>query len=524
MTRIFLSSVQKELAVERRLLRDYIHGDPLLRRFFEVFLFEDLPASDVRADAAYLDEVSRCDLYLGLFGSGYGAEDAEGLSATHREFLHASRLGKPRMIFVQGAADDGKHPKMRDLIRQAGHELIRRRFVSTAELVGGVYASLVRYLEEHDIIRFGPFDATACRGATLADLDPERMEWFLREAHRARGFPLPETASPVELLTHLNLLNDGRPTHAAVLLFARRPQRFLISSEVKCAHFHGTDVAKPIPSYQVYKGDVFHLVDQALDFVLSKINLSVGTRALSVQVPIQYELPPDAVREAIVNAVAHRDYTSTGSVQVMLFADRLEVWNPGTLSPSLTLQQLREPHGSFPPNPLLAEPLYLAKYIERMGTGTRDMIRLCLDAGLREPQFAVRDGFVQTLWRPPRTMPTAPTAQAIWDDNSLSPNRLQQDPRVPGIPTAQATAQATAQVGKILAAADVQEGRAREELQAAAGISHREHFRKGYLEPMIQAGWIERTLPSKPTSPHQRYRLTPAGRAWLATSTPKEGT
>ena len=91
---------------------------------------------------------------------------------------------------------------------------------------------------------------------------------------------------------------------------------------------------------------------------------------------------------------------STGSVQVMLFADRLEVWNPGTLSPSLTLQQLREPHGSFPANPLLAEPLYLAKYIERMGTGTRDMIRFCRDAGLREPEFAIRDGFVQTLWRP----------------------------------------------------------------------------------------------------------------------------
>src|SRR6185503_6023157 len=92
--------------------------------------------------------------------------------------------------------------------------------------------------------------------------------------------------------------------------------------------------------------------------------------------------------------------SSTGSVQVMLFADRLEVWNPGTLSPSLTLQQLREPHGSFPANPLLAEPLYLAKYIERMGTGTRDMIRLCQAAGLREPEYAIRDGFVQNLWRP----------------------------------------------------------------------------------------------------------------------------
>ena len=75
--------------------------------------------------------------------------------------------------------------------------------------------------------------------------------------------------------------------------------------------------------------------------------------------PVAYEIPREVVAEAIVNAVAHRDYTSNGSVQVMLFADRLEVWNPGGLPPSLTLEKLRHPHGSVPGNPQLAEPLYL---------------------------------------------------------------------------------------------------------------------------------------------------------------------
>jgi predicted HTH transcriptional regulator len=104
-------------------------------------------------------------------------------------------------------------------------------------------------------------------------------------------------------------------------------------------------------------------------------------------------------REGIVNAVAHRDYASRGSVQVMLFADRLEVWNPGLLPSSLTLARLRKPHGSVPHNPLLAEPLYLTQYIERMGTGTGDMIRRCREAGLREPKFEMADGFTITLWR-----------------------------------------------------------------------------------------------------------------------------
>ena len=72
---------------------------------------------------------------------------------------------------------------------------------------------------------------------------------------------------------------------------------------------------------------MFALVDQAVDFVMSKIALSVGTRAQSVQVPVAYEIPKEVVTEAIVNAVAHRDYTDSSSVQVMLFADRLEVMN-----------------------------------------------------------------------------------------------------------------------------------------------------------------------------------------------------
>ena len=231
------------------------------------------------------------------------------------------------------------------------------------------------------MIRWGPFDAAPCRNTALDDLDFERMAQFIRTARQVRQFPLPEGTPPRQLLEHLNLLSGNRITNAAVLLFGKKPQRFLISSEIRCAHFHGTEVAKPIPSYQVYKGTAFDLVDQATDFVLSKINRSIGTRAESARAPRTYEIPVEVVTEAIVNAVAHRDYTENGSVQVMLFADRLEVRNPGRLPPPLTLERLREAHRSVPGNPLLAESLYLMDYIERMGTGTLDMIRRCVAAG-----------------------------------------------------------------------------------------------------------------------------------------------
>ncbi|NIA13656.1 MAG: DUF4062 domain-containing protein [Nitrospiraceae bacterium] len=485
--RIFISSVQKEFAEERAALRDYLRNDPLLRRFFEPFLFEDIPAADRRADDLYLGEVERCQLYLGLFGDGYGYEDAGGVSPTQRELERASQLNKYRLIFIKGTNDLSRHPKMQALIRQVGDQLIRRRFGTTSELVTGVYASLVKYLEDQELIRSGPFDATVCRNATLDDLSEEAISRFLRNARKARGFPLHEQAEPQEVLTHLNLLDKGRPTHAAVLLFAKEPQRFLISSEVKCAHFHGTEVAKPIPSYQVYKGTAFELVDQAVDFVMSKINLSVGTRENGPQAPVEYEIPQEVVAEAIVNAVAHRDYTSNGSVQVMLFADRLEVWNPGSLPPTLTLEMLRGPHGSIPANPLLAEPLYLTKYIERMGTGTVDMISRCQAAGLPEPEFSVTDGFVTRIQR----RVTAKESFLGAGDQDGTKLGLSQD--------------------QVEILYKCRQTSAIRDLMDLLGRTNRTKFRDQVLKPLLDAGLVKMTIPDKPRSSKQKYLITEKG-------------
>ena len=432
--RLFVSSVQREFAEERAALRDYLRGDPLMRRFFEAFLFEDVPATDRRPDALYLEEVERCDLYVGLFGHEYGSEDDDGVSPTEREFDRAEALGKHRLIFVKGGAGETRHPSMQALIDRAQADLVRRRFNTPTDLVAGLYAALVEYLEGRELLRWGPFDAAPCTDAAFDDLDPDRMTGFIGAARRARQFPLADEAPPEALLEHLDLLNRDRPTNAAVLLFGKRPQRFLISSTVKCAHFHGTRVGKPIPSHQVYKGTVFELVDHAVDFVLGKIALSVGTRAESVQAPVAYEIPKEVVTEAIVNAVAHRDYTSDASVQVMLFADRLEIWNPGTLPPPLTLDKLRVPHESVPGNPLLARAMYLVKYIEQMGTGTLDMIARCVEAGLREPEFEATGTFVTRILRAaPAGQPVVFTdpdeARRMRETNRTQPESRQESPR-----------------------------------------------------------------------------------------------
>jgi ATP-dependent DNA helicase RecG len=135
-TTIFISSAQKELAEERRAVKAFVEGDPLLRRFFRVFLFEDLPAADRRADDVYLGEVDRCGVYVGLFGNDYGFEDVQGVSPTEREFDRATEKRKQRLIFVKGADDGARHPKMAALVRKAAGQLLRRRFGSTPELRG----------------------------------------------------------------------------------------------------------------------------------------------------------------------------------------------------------------------------------------------------------------------------------------------------------------------------------------------------------------------------------------------------
>jgi len=104
-----------------------------------------------------------------------------------------------------------------------------------------------------------------------------------------------------------------------------------------------------------------------------------------------------------VKAVDYRDYTSNGSIHVIFFKDRLEIWKPGILHLELSPEKLRLPHYSIPANPLLAEHMYLAGYVERLGTGTVNIIRLCGEKNLNEPEFIQEENFRTIIWRTQKT-------------------------------------------------------------------------------------------------------------------------
>lgn len=388
--RIFVSGVQKELKNERFAVKELISENILLKGYFSLFLFEDSPAKSKSAKNTYIGEMHKSDIYIGMLGNEYGAVGRDKLSATDREFREAQRGDKAILIYIKGRNDSKRDPKIGKLIGaikndEDGYKY--KRFDSVLELKQGIYESLIEFLREKGIVGKTAFEQSVCKSATFDDLDNGKMRWFLGIAKRQRNLSLDLKAPVKDGLTHLNLLNKGRVTNAAVLLFGKTPHEFYLQAEVKCVQFSGTEVEKPFASYHIYNGNLFEQIDKSVAFVLGAIKLPVIQQKHTVQVKRPHEIPVFAIQEAIVNAVAHRDYNSNAGVQVMVFIDRIEIWNPGGLPSQLTIDLLKKPHASHPNNPLLARVLYLADYIQKIGSGTLEMVKQCKNQGLPEPDF-----------------------------------------------------------------------------------------------------------------------------------------
>jgi len=193
------------------------------------------------------------------------------------------------------------------------------------------------------------FDAQICEEATWQDIDEEKVRWFLEKARRERNLDIGTDISFKEALHRLKLADDERLTNAAVLLFSKEPQRFFLQARIRCARFKGI-IAQEFIDMKIIEGDIIEQVDSTEKFVLSHIKRAA--KIIMFERQEVWEYPPEALREAIVNAICHRDYSSTGNVQVGIYDDRVEVWNPGKLPKPLTPSMLKGNHISIPKNPL----------------------------------------------------------------------------------------------------------------------------------------------------------------------------
>ncbi len=245
------------------------------------------------------------------------------------------------------------------------------------------------------------WDETIRADATLNDIDAEKVRNFLSRARSERQWEI-SAETPVEpALRQLNLLKNGQLTIAALLLFGKKPQRFLLQARVRCARFKGDNEVEFL-DLKVVEGDIIQQVEEAMTFVRRNTSMAAKIEG-SLERKERWDYPLDAVREGITNAVCHRDYADSGNVLVKIFDDRLEVLNPGGLPAGMTVDDLKHPHESKPRNKLVADAFFLIKYIEQFGTGIGRMIEECRREGVLEPEFESRAGGFRIAFR--LTMP-----------------------------------------------------------------------------------------------------------------------
>ncbi len=252
---------------------------------------------------------------------------------------------------------------------------------------------------------------------TITDLDIGEVTRTIDEAIRRGRAEDPGTREPAALLRGFGLMRGDQLLRAAVVLFGRndRLEAEYPQCLLRVAKFRGTDRTEFFDNRQVH-GNAFELLKRAERFL--RENLPVAGRVAPglferVDDPLY---PPIALREALANAICHRDYSiGGGSVAVAIYDDRLEVTSSGSLHFGLTPELLFAPHESLPWNPLIARTLFRRGVIESWGRGTLKMVELMQHAGLPPPEIEDAGGCVTVRLRPGRYVPPQRVAHDLSD-------------------------------------------------------------------------------------------------------------
>lgn len=205
------------------------------------------------------------------------------------------------------------------------------------------------------------WDTEICAKVTVDDLGPGKLKSFLKLS----GLTFDTVWNSLE---KLNLVKDGQLLNAAVLCFARKPEKFFPNARLRCAVFGTLDTTVTI-TMQDFHGDVFYLIKKAEEYILEHINIGMRLDGLfRVDVP---EIAPEAFREAIINAFCHREYREYDSVNIAIFKDRVEIRSPGLLYGGLTISTIKKKMVSARRNELLAELFQRSHRIEKWGRGIK---------------------------------------------------------------------------------------------------------------------------------------------------------
>jgi ATP-dependent DNA helicase RecG len=401
--KVFVSGNQKELSKERLAVKEVINDNTVFKRFFETFLFEEVPASSQRPNFTYINEVKNSDIFIGILGKKYGSIDKEGLSPTEREFRTFIE-NKPHndiFIFVKGSGDESRDENIQKLIDFIRSSVTYKRFEDLSDLKEYIDENLVLFLETKGPGSFVPFDEKIDMDLDYDVLNEDEVKEFLQKRAFKLQLDLPTIPLKDILVDVLkvvkNVDDEFKPTNTAVLFFTNEPSDYLPQSVIKIARYNGNTRAQTIDN-KVISGPIFKMIDDVEVFF--KRNTRLANKIVDfkrVDIP---EYPYDAIREALTNSIAHRDYNQRGAhIMFSIFDNRVEIVNPGGLLPGLKINNLEGKHVAR--NNLICNIFHETKDMERFGTGVKKMKRLMIEHGLKEPEFSEEgDFFVVKFYGP----------------------------------------------------------------------------------------------------------------------------
>ncbi len=336
-------------------------------------------------------------------------------------------------------------------------------------------------------------------GWSVADLDEEEIRRTLEEGIRIGRVGDPGTREPEDILRGLGLIKDGALLRAAVVLFGRADR--LLPDYTQCllrvARFRGTEKGEFVDNRRFF-GHAFELLRQAERFLLEHMPIAGRFEPDSMVRIDEPAYSPLAFREAVANAICHREYTSGGSsIGVAIYDDRLEVTSSGTLHFGFTPESLFEPHESRPWNPLIASVFYRRGIIETWGQGMHRMAAWSEEFGLPKPEIVEIPGAVVVRFQ------RKTTGEAI---GKTTGNGTKSGPSRDQVGTKSALSEQQVQLLELAGSP-----RSLSELMETTGRTNRTKFRDQVLRPLLDTGLLELTIPDKPRSSKQRYRTTAAG-------------
>lgn len=268
--------------------------------------------------------------------------------------------------------------------------------------------------------------------ATLDDIDPAAIDQFKLDVERAGRLPNLEALNTQQLLNKLRLTENGQLKRAAIVLFGKDPGYFYRNLFVKIGRF-GADLVD-MRYQEESEGNLIFLLHDVIEQLERKF-LIKPVSFEGIQRIETLEYPKEALRELLLNALVHRNYTGP-MTQIRVHDDRLCIWNSGTLPAELTLKDLTRMHSSFPRNPLIAQVCYKAGYIDNWGRGIDKVLEACENQQLPAPVFEqITGGMFVTLHKvfgstertaeqttPITTLKTTPnTTQKILDVLAANP-------------------------------------------------------------------------------------------------------